>query len=487
MKRLNDLIGEMTLKSIHGDPGREIRTICFDSRMAGPGDLFVALRGTVADGHRYIDTAHRQGAVGIVCESLPDALDPDCCYLECENSHEALGLLASAFYGHPSRQLKLTGVTGTNGKTSVVTLLHELFLRLGYGAGMISTIVNKVNQHQIPATHTTPDPVQLNGLLARMVSEGCEYCFMEVSSHAIDQKRISGLQFAGGIFTNLTHDHLDYHKTFRAYLEAKKAFFDQLPLGSFALVNIDDRNGKIMVQNCGAKVSTYSIRTMAEFRCRVMENGFHGLQLRMDGEELWVKMIGRFNASNLTAVYGTARLLGQEKMQVLSILSTMEPVNGRFNYIRTPDGITGIVDYAHTPDALKNVLETINEIRGNQGNLITVAGAGGNRDAAKRPVMAGIAAGLSNRVILTSDNPRNEDPNSILQQMKSGIDEDQSGRTLVIENRKEAIKTACALCKPGDIILIAGKGHETYQEINGVRYPFDDMQVLREALNTNQK
>lgn len=486
MKTLNELIGNLSLKSIHGNPGREIRYICFDSRAAGPGDLFVALRGTNADGHRFIDKAVLQGAVAVVCESLPASLDEDCCYLECENSHEALGFLASAFYDHPSGQLKLTGVTGTNGKTSVATLLHELFLGLGFGAGLISTIVNKVNQRQVAATHTTPDPVQLNSLLAGMVNEGCNYCFMEVSSHAIDQKRIAGLHFAGGIFTNLTHDHLDYHKTFRAYLEAKKAFFDQLPQDSFALVNVDDRNGKVMVQNCEARISSYSIRTMADFRCRVMESGFHGLQLQLDGEELWVNLIGRFNASNLAAVYGTARLLGQEKMQVLSLLSSMKPVNGRFNFIRSVNGITGIVDYAHTPDALKNVLETINEIRGNQGDLITVVGAGGNRDAAKRPVMAGIASSFSNRVILTSDNPRNEEPGDILRQMESGINEDQASRTLIIENRKEAIKTACALSKPGDIVLIAGKGHETYQEIKGVRYPFDDMEILREALNANQ-
>lgn len=486
MKTLNELIANLSLKSIHGNPVQEVRNICFDSRSAGPGDLFVALRGTGSDGHRFIDAAILKGVAGVVCETLPESLQEDCCYLECKDSHEALGLLASAYYDHPSRQLRLTGVTGTNGKTSVATLLYELFFEMGFGTGLISTIVNKVNRRQVATTYTTPDPVQLNSLLAAMVKEGCDYCFMEVSSHAVDQKRIAGLHFAGGIFTNLTHDHLDYHKTFRAYLEAKKSFFDQLPPDSFALVNVDDRNGKVMVQNCEARISTYSIRSMADFRCRVIENGFHGLQLQLDGEELWVNMIGRFNASNLAAVYGTARLLGQDKMQVLSLLSNMKPVNGRFNFIRGARGITGIIDYAHTPDALKNVLETINEIRGNQGDLITVVGAGGNRDAAKRPVMAGIAADLSNRVILTSDNPRNEEPGDILRQMESGIGKDQAGRTLIIENRKEAIKTACALSQPGDIILIAGKGHETYQEIKGVRYPFDDMEILREALNANQ-
>lgn len=464
----------------------EIRHICFDSRKVEQGDLFVALRGTQSDGHDFIDKAIERGAAAIVCEELPLNPGSNVCFFRTNDAHEALGLLASTWFGNPSSKLKIIGVTGTNGKTSIATLLYELFMDLGYGAGLVSTIVNKINRKIYPSTHTTPDPLQLNELFDRMASEGCTYCFMEVSSHAIDQRRISGINFCGGIFTNLTHDHLDYHITFQAYLQAKKRFFDQLPESAFALVNKDDKNGLVMTQNTKASIHTYSQRAMADFRGKVLENSFQGLFLNIDGEEVWFRMIGKFNASNLLAVYASARLLGEEKHKVLEAMSKSEPVNGRFNHFRSPGGITAIVDYAHTPDALKNVLETIREIRTHQEKLTTVVGAGGNRDRSKRPVMAGIAAALSDQVILTSDNPRNEDPMEILREMKSGIEPDQARKVLVIEQREEAIKTACALSGPDDIILVAGKGHETYQEIKGVRHHFDDMEILKEILmNSN--
>ena len=471
--------------NVLGPTGMTITGLQFDSRKVSHGNLFFAIRGTSSDGHDFIGKALLNGAAAIVCEELPDELNKGVCYILVTDSNHAMGLTASGFYGNPSAKLKLVGVTGTNGKTTIVTLLHKLFLGLGYGAGLISTIINKINNTEVPATHTTPDPVSLNALLAAMVQDGCEYCFMEVSSHAVDQQRIAGLTFAGGIFTNLTHDHLDYHKTFDAYLQAKKRFFDHLPAEAFALVNRDDRNGKVMVQNTIASKHTFSLQSMADFRCRILENEFEGLHLSMDGLEAWFKLIGSFNASNLLAVYAAAMLLGQQKTEVVTILSMLEPVVGRFNYIRSTDNITAIVDYAHTPDALKNVLETINTIRGNNEQLITVVGAGGNRDAAKRPVMAGIACNLSNRVILTSDNPRNEEPQAILDDMVKGVDMHLSRKVLVIVNRLEAIKTACALAKPGDIILVAGKGHETYQEIKGVRHHFDDREIIREIFQHN--
>jgi UDP-N-acetylmuramoyl-L-alanyl-D-glutamate--2,6-diaminopimelate ligase len=387
--------------------------------------------------------------------------------------------MASAFHGHPSAKLWLVGVTGTNGKTTTATLLHELFLTLGHRTGLISTIRNCVNNAEFAATHTTPDPVQLNRLLATMAAEGCRYCFMEVSSHAVDQNRVAGLNFAGGIFTNLTHDHLDYHITFDAYLRAKKTFFDLLPGDAFALVNKDDRNGMVMLQNTAARKHTFSLQSMADFRCRILESQFEGMHLSIDGHDAWFKLIGAFNAYNLLAVYTTAVLLGENREEVIRRLTLMEPVAGRFNHLRSPEGVTAIVDYAHTPDALKNVLETINGIRTHREQVITVVGAGGNRDAAKRPVMARIAATFSNRVILTSDNPRNEEPEAILAAMRSGLDQQQLKKTLVISDRFEAIKTACILAKPGDIILIAGKGHETYQEIRGMKHHFDDREVIR--------
>ena len=480
MMQLRDIIADAAVLQVTGSTDITVTGLQFDSRKVMPGNLFFAVGGTSSDGHDFIEMAVKKGASAIVCERIPDSPENDVCYIQVEKSSMALGIMASAVHGNPSGKLKLVGVTGTNGKTTIVTLLHRLFFELGYGTGLISTIVNKINTTEIPASHTTPDPLQLNELLANMANEGCEYCFMEVSSHAVDQQRIAGLTFRGGIFTNLTHDHLDYHKTFDAYLQAKKAFFDNLPAEAFALANKDDRNGKVMIQSTRALKFMFSLQSMADFRCKILENEFQGLHLNIDGLEAWFKLIGSFNASNLLAVYATAMLLGQDKTNVVTILSRMEPVDGRFNYIRSSNQVTAIVDYAHTPDALKNVLETINTIRGNNEQLITVVGAGGNRDAAKRPVMAGIACNLSNRVILTSDNPRNEEPGAILADMLKGVEMHQSKKVLVIENRLEAIKTACALAKSGDIILVAGKGHETYQEIKGVRHHFDDREVVRE-------
>jgi UDP-N-acetylmuramoyl-L-alanyl-D-glutamate--2,6-diaminopimelate ligase len=485
MMLLGKLIGNLSISGCTGSIDIPISGIQFDSRKVMAGNLFFAVRGTTSDGHDFISTAIENGASAVVCEELPVNIWDGITFLVTGKSNIALGVMASRFYGNPSEKLKLIGVTGTNGKTTTVTLLHRLFFELGFGAGLISTINNKINQAELPATHTTPDPVQLNELLGRMVREGCEFCFMEVSSHAVDQQRIAGLTFAGGIFTNLTHDHLDYHKTFDAYLQAKKTFFDHLPANAFALVNKDDKNGRVMLQNTRATQYTYSLMAMADFRCKIIENQFHGIHLNMDGQEAWFKLIGTFNAYNLLSVYAAAVILGQDKTEVLTLLSRMEPVAGRFNYVMSADKITGIVDYAHTPDALKNVLETINEIRAHHEQLITVVGAGGNRDAAKRPVMAKIAASLSDRVILTSDNPRNEDPESILAEMRSGVEIHQAKKVLVIVNRLEAIKTAHALARPGDIILIAGKGHENYQEIKGTRHHFDDREVLQEIFGNN--
>ncbi len=482
---LKDIIGSFSITGITGSTDIPISGVHFDSRKVMPGNLFFAVPGTTSDGHSFIETAIEKGATAIVCEQIPATIPAGTTFVVVAKSNMALGVMTSKFYGDPSGKLKLIGLTGTNGKTTSVTLLHQVFYELGYSTGLISTIQNKINQVEVPATHTTPDPIQLNELLARMVREGCEYCFMEVSSHAVDQQRIAGLTFAGGIFTNLTHDHLDYHKTFDAYLHAKKSFFDHLPATAFALINKDDKNGKVMIQNTLAAKYTLSLQAMADFRCKIIENQFHGIHLNIDGQEVWFKLIGTFNAYNLLTVYAASVLLGQDKTEVLTLLSRMEPVAGRFNYVISPDRITGIVDYAHTPDALKNVLETINEIREHNEQLITVVGAGGNRDATKRPVMAKIAANLSDRVILTSDNPRNEEPEAILAEMKSGVELHQAKKVLVIVNRLEAIKTACALARPGDIILVAGKGHENYQEIKGIRHHFDDKEVLNEIFGND--
>ncbi len=482
MKQLKDILDKAGVLEVLGSVDIEIRSLKIDSRTVKPGCLYFAVKGTDTDGHQFIPDAVKSGAVAVVCEQIPEDPQGNVAFIRVSDSSYAKAVIASNFFGNPSSLLNLVGVTGTNGKTTTVTLLHQLFQKLGTKSGLISTIQNKIGEQNIPTTHTTPDPVELNELMAQMVKEGCTHCFMEVSSHAVVQNRVAGLTFRGGIFTNLTHDHLDYHKTFDAYLKAKKAFFDGLPGDAFALINKDDRNGKMMVQNTNAQISTYSLQSMADFRCRILENQFQGLHLSIDGTECWFRLIGSFNAYNLLAVYATALLLGEERQNVLTLLSLCEPVEGRFNYIRTSNAITAIVDYAHTPDALQNVLETIKSIRTHTEKIFTVVGAGGNRDTAKRPVMAKIACNLSDRVILTSDNPRFEEPESILEDMKKGIESQFASKVLVIVNRREAIKTACALAQPGDIILVAGKGHETYQEIKGIKYPFDDKMVLKEVL-----
>lgn len=460
-----------------------IRCIQFNSRKVEKGDLFVAVRGTQVDGHDYIPDAIAQGASAIVCETLPaDELDPAVSYVLVDDSAAALALLAAAYYGHPSQKLRLVGVTGTNGKTTIATLLYDLFTALGHRCGLISTVVYRVGEERIESTHTTPDPLTLNRLMAEMVDAGCDYCFMEVSSHSIVQKRIEGLRFTGGIFTNITHDHLDYHKTFAEYIKAKQGFFNALPKEAFALTNIDDRNGEIMLQNSPARRKvTYSLRNVADYHGRIVEEHLDGMEIEMNRQQVWVQFIGRFNAYNLTAIYGAAMELGQESAEVLRILSTLHPVSGRFEQIRAADGRLAIVDYAHTPDALQNVIDTINELRKEGAQLITVVGCGGNRDTTKRPVMAQVAANGSSRVILTSDNPRFEDPQVILDEMRASLDKAQMARTLTIADRREAIRTAAALARPGDIILVAGKGHEPYQEIAGVRHHFDDREEVRAA------
>ncbi|WP_297627592.1 UDP-N-acetylmuramoyl-L-alanyl-D-glutamate--2,6-diaminopimelate ligase [uncultured Rikenella sp.] len=474
---------QLSTSRIVGPEPSEIRAVRFDSRAVAPGDLFVAVRGTVSDGHDYIAAAVERGASAVVCETLPQGeLNPSVCYVLVEDSARALAELAGAFYGHPSRQLRLVGVTGTNGKTTVATLLYDLFTALGHRCGLISTVVYRVGDRRIDSTHTTPDPLTLNRLLAEMVEAGCDYCFMEVSSHSVVQQRIGGLQFAGGIFTNITHDHLDYHKTFAEYIRAKQAFFTRLPGEAFALTNIDDRNGEVMLQNASVgRRATYSLRNAADYQCRIVEELPDGMQLSLAGRDVWVQFIGRFNAYNLTAIYGAAVELGQDPAEVLRILSTLRPVSGRFEQIRSADGRLAIVDYAHTPDALQNVIDTINELRRPDAQLITVVGCGGNRDATKRPVMARVAADGSSRVILTSDNPRFEEPQAILDEMRGGLDAAQLSRTLTIVDRREAIRTAIALSRPGDVVLVAGKGHEPYQEIFGVRHHFDDREEVTAA------
>jgi UDP-N-acetylmuramoyl-L-alanyl-D-glutamate--2,6-diaminopimelate ligase len=482
MKLLRDILYKAGLLEVRGSTNVAITALTFDSRKAGKDSLFVAVRGTQSDGHQFIDKAISTGAVAVACEEFPEQMDERITYVKVSDSAQALGIMASNFYDTPSSSLKLIGVTGTNGKTTTVTLLFQLFRAMGYKAGMLTTVRNMINNEEIPSTHTTPDAVELNRLLRRMVDAGCKYAFMEVSSHSIVQERISGLEFAGGVFTNITHDHLDYHKTFAEYIRAKKTFFDHLPADAFALTNKDDANGAVMLQNTRATKRSYSVKGLADFKCRVLENQFSGLQLNIDSSEMWSKLIGSFNAYNLLAVYATAMMLGQDKMNVLTTLSTLSPVEGRFQYLRSESGITAIVDYAHTPDALQNVLKTIQDIRTGNEQVITVVGCGGDRDAAKRPVMAKIACEMSNRVVLTSDNPRSEDPNAILAQMMEGVSPQFVRNVLSITDRREAIRTSVALARPGDILLVAGKGHEKYQEINGVKHPFDDLEVLKENL-----
>lgn len=480
-KQLTEIVQGLTIEEQIGRADLRIASIVFDSRQAGAQSLFVAQKGVVSDGHQYIPQVFASGCRVVVCETKPNEIPSDAVVLVVKDSHKALGLLASAFYGHPSQLLKLVGVTGTNGKTTTATLLYEMAGFLGYKAGLFSTVVNYIGTREVPATHTTPDAVSLNAMMYTMVEEGCEYCFMEVSSHSVDQQRIAGLTFAGGIFTNITHDHLDYHKTFSAYIQAKKGFFDALPAQAFALTNGDDKNGMVMLQNCQATKKSYSIRSMADFRARIIEHSFEGMQLMIDQRELWTPFVGAFNVQNLLAVYGACLLLGFNQDEVLVALSRLMPVSGRFETIRSNQGITAIVDYAHTPDALRNVISTINEIREPHQQLIAVIGAGGDRDATKRPLMAKEAIEGCSKVILTSDNPRSEDPEKIIEDMMAGVDYKGRIKVLSIVNRREAIKTAVAVARPGDIILVAGKGHETYQEIKGQRSHFDDREVVREC------
>ncbi len=482
MKVLKDIIYKVGLVEIIGSTNVTISTICFDSRKVEKDSLFIAVKGTLSDGHKYIDDTIKSGAIAVLCEELPLKLNDNVTYIKVNDTSFALGIVAGNFYDNPSESIVLVGVTGTNGKTTTVTLLFNLFMKMGYKVGLMSTVINKINNDIIPSTHTTPDAIQLNSLLRQMLDNGCTHCFMEVSSHAVMQNRIVGIQFTGGVFTNITHDHLDYHKTFHEYIKAKKRFFDMLGSDAFALTNKDDANGEVMLQNTKATKKTYSLHAMADFRCKVVENQFSGLLLNIDNNEVWSKLIGNFNAYNLLAVYATAVLLNEDKTNVLTALSTLGSVEGRFQYIRTDNGIIGIVDYAHTPDALMNVLKTINDIRTGNEQVITVVGCGGDRDAAKRPIMAKIACDLSNKVILTSDNPRTEWPETIIKQMEKGVDAVNHKKTISIINRSEAIKVACSIAKAGDIVLVAGKGHEKYQEVNGVRLPFDDMLVLKENL-----
>ena len=482
--KLSALLSSCKISELVGNTEQDITGICFDSRKVSASSMFIATVGTVVDGHQFITSAIEKGASVIVCEKLPKKLDATVTYVVVDNSSRAMGLIAAAYYQHPSKKLKLVGVTGTNGKTTVATLLSNLFQELGYKVGLLSTVENKINNTVIPSSHTTPDSITINELLLDMIAANCDYCFMEVSSHATVQERIAGLSFTGGIFTNISHDHLDFHQTFEEYIKAKKYFFDQLPASAFALTNSDDKRGAVMLQNTKAHAKTYALQSMATFKAKIIENQFSGLFLNIDAEEVWFKMVGSFNAYNLLAVYATAMLLDQDKTRVLTILSTLSGAEGRFDYTIAPNGVIGIVDYAHTPDAIKNVLQTIANIRKGNETVIAIVGCGGDRDKTKRPIMAEVACKLSDKVILTSDNPRTEDPAAILKEMEAGVPISLKKKTITIQDRKEAIRTACHLAKSGDIILLAGKGHEKYQEINGVKYPFDDKQIFSEIMES---
>ncbi|MEG2150501.1 MAG: UDP-N-acetylmuramoyl-L-alanyl-D-glutamate--2,6-diaminopimelate ligase [Bacteroidaceae bacterium] len=481
---LKELIKSLSIKQTLGNCVQEITGVNMDSRLIKPGHLFVAVKGTQTDGHAYIAKAIEKGATTIVCEELPDTLIAGVAYIQVADSEDAVGKIATCFYGNPSSQFQLVGVTGTNGKTTIATLLYDTFRYFGHKVGLISTVCNYIDNEAVPTDHTTPDPITLNCLLGQMAAAGCEYVFMEVSSHSIAQKRISGLKFTGGIFTNLTRDHLDYHKTVENYLKAKKLFFDNLPKDAFAITNLDDKNGLVMTQNTKAKVYTYSLRSLCDFKGKILESHFEGMILNFNERELAVQFIGKFNASNLLAVFGATCLLGKGEEEVLIALSTLHPVTGRFDSMRSPGGYTAIVDYAHTPDALVNVLNAIHEVLEGKGKVITVVGAGGNRDKGKRPIMAKESVNGSDRVIITSDNPRNEEPQDIINDMLAGLTAENRKKVLVIIDRKEAIRTACMLAEPNDVILVAGKGHEDYQEIKGVKHHFDDKEVLREEFKT---
>lgn len=484
---LKDILYKVAIEAVHGSTEIAINKIEFDSRKVEKDDVFVAIRGSVSDGHDYIQKAIELGAIAIVCDTFPEVFEKGITYIQLKDTNTALAFMAANYFGNPSDKLKLVGITGTNGKTTIASLLYQLFKKAGFKVGLISTVKILVDNIEYKATHTTPDSITINHYLAEMRNEGVEYCFMEVSSHGIHQKRTEALHFVGGVFTNLSHDHLDYHPTFAEYRDVKKSFFDNLPKNAFALVNSDDKNGAIMLQNTIASKHTYALKSYADYKAQILENQLSGLLLKVEGNEVWVKLIGTFNAYNVLAIYGTAVELGLDSLETLRLLSELESVSGRFQFIVSKTNITAIVDYAHTPDALENVLKTTNDIRTKNEQLITVVGCGGNRDKTKRPIMANIASQLSDKVILTSDNPRNEDPETIIKEMEIGVSAENYRKVLSITDRKQAIKTACQLAQPNDIILIAGKGHETYQEVNGVRHDFDDMKIVKEILEQLHK
>jgi UDP-N-acetylmuramoyl-L-alanyl-D-glutamate--2,6-diaminopimelate ligase len=485
--KLKDILYKVAIEAVQGSTEISVNTIDFDSRKIADKDVFIAIRGSVSDGHDYIEKAIQLGAIAIVCDVFPETIEEKITYIKVKDTNSALAFMAANYFGNPSSALKLVGITGTNGKTTIASLLYQLFKKAGFKVGLLSTVKILVDDLEYKATHTTPDSIMINHYLREMIDNGVEYCFMEVSSHGIHQKRTEALQFVGGIFTNLSHDHLDYHPTFADYRDVKKAFFDGLSKSAFALTNGDDKNGAVMLQNTSAKKLTYALKSYADYKAQILENQLSGLLLKINGNEVWVKLIGTFNAYNLLAIYGTAVELGLDPLEVLRLLSDLESVSGRFQFIVSESNITAIVDYAHTPDALENVLKTINDIRTKNEQLITVVGCGGNRDTAKRPIMANIASELSDKAILTSDNPRNEDPEIIMAEMEKGVAAQNYKKVLAITDRMQAIKTACQLALPNDIILIAGKGHETYQEIKGVRYDFDDMKIVKEILEQLKK
>ncbi|MDQ6472551.1 UDP-N-acetylmuramoyl-L-alanyl-D-glutamate--2,6-diaminopimelate ligase [Flavobacterium sp. LHD-80] len=487
MKILKDILYKVAIESVTGSTEIDIQKIEFDSRKVESGDIFVAIRGSLSDGHDYIQKAIELGAIAVICDTLPSTIEKGITYIQVQDTNAALAFIAANYFGNPSEKLKLVGVTGTNGKTTIASLLFQLFKKAGFKVGLLSTVKIMVDETEYPATHTTPDSITINHYLNEMIEAGVTHCFMEVSSHGIHQKRTEALHFVGGIFTNLSHDHLDYHPTFAEYRNVKKSFFDSLPKTAFVLSNIDDKNGTVMLQNTVARKFTYALKSYADFKATILESQLSGLLLKVNDNEVWVKLIGTFNAYNVLAIYGTAIELGMDSLEALRLLSDLESVSGRFQYIVSEGNITAIVDYAHTPDALDNVLKTINDIRTKNEQLITVVGCGGNRDKTKRPIMAKIASDLSDKAILTSDNPRNEDPEVILDEMEKGVEAHNYKRILRITDRKQAIKTACQLAQPNDIILIAGKGHETYQEINGVRHHFDDMETVKEILDQLKK
>ena len=482
MSTLKDILYKVAIEAVLGSTDILISKMDFDSRKIGSNDVFVAIRGTISDGHDFIGKAIEQGAVAVICDTFPENIDSGITYVQVKDTNSALAFMAANYFGDPSQNLKLVGITGTNGKTTIASLLYQLFQKAGFKVGLLSTVKIMVDTVEYKATHTTPDSITINHFLAEMVANGIEYCFMEVSSHGIHQKRTEALHFVGGIFTNLSHDHLDYHPTFAEYRDVKKSFFDGLPKSAFALTNIDDKNGQVMLQNSSAKKLTYALKAYADYKAQILENQLSGLLLKINGNEVWVKLIGTFNAYNLLAIYGAAVELGMESLEVLRLLSDLESVSGRFQFMVSTSNITAIVDYAHTPDALENVLKTINDIRTKNEQLITVVGCGGNRDTTKRPIMAGIASNWSDKAIFTSDNPRNEDADAIIVEMELGVAPQNYKKTLSITDRKQAIKTAVQLAQANDIILVAGKGHETYQEINGIKHHFDDMETVKEIL-----